>query len=64
MVFEEFLEFVVRMSMVIYPDQGESKTSLAQKIDKFLIVLLGMVHCIKYPPYVPDDSDEEEEETI
>jgi len=62
MVFEEFLEFIVRISSVIYPDLPDRKTTLQQKVDRLLVSLLGIIHTIKHPPHVPDESESEGEQ--
>lgn len=55
----EFLEFIVRMSNALYKDNP--KKNLADKVDLLLVKLLGIVKTLKFPPYEPDDSDDEEE---
>jgi len=61
MIEDEFLEFVVRISNVIYNKSEKAKT-LPEKIDLFLVRLLGLIKALKYPPYVPEESSEEDDE--
>ncbi len=62
MTFEEFLEFIVRIANIVYPDMaGGKQVILQQKVDQLLVVLLGMVRTIKYPPFVPEDSDSDDD---
>ncbi len=57
MTFDEFLEFVVRIADATY----RREATLEQKLDTLLIRMLGVVGAIKYPPFVPEESSDEED---
>lgn len=56
---DEFLEFIARMAAAIY--RNDTEKPLAEKIDLLLVRLLGLVHALKYPPYIPEEDTEGEE---
>ena len=58
---DEFLEFIGRISNALYSNPEKAKT-LEENIDLFLVGLFGLVKALKYPPYIPEDSSEDEEE--
>jgi len=58
---DEFLEFIARIAYALYKDGGDEIKPLEEKIDLLLVRLLGLVKCLKYPPYIPEDLSEDED---
>ncbi len=63
MTFDEFLEFLPRLAITAYKDKAHVKLPIHEKLDLLLLKLLGSIRVIKYPPYLPEDSSDDEDVT-